>query len=100
MQVREGCFVLIVIVLSLVLLCVVCDWTCLAFVAYLDRRFKWHELVPKREETIGAIGYIPKGTLQAKTAFHTLFFGKYSFNIRSSILLSEIPVSLICALCY
>ena len=59
-----------------------------------------HELVPKREETIGAIGYIPKGTLQAKTAFHTLFFGKYSFNIRSSILLSEIPVSLICALCY
>ena len=41
MQVREGCFVLIVIVLSLVLLCVVCDWTCLAFVAYLDRRFKW-----------------------------------------------------------
>ena len=59
-----------------------------------------HELVPKREETIGAIGYIPKGTSQAKTAFHTLFFGKYSFNIRSSILLSEIPVSLICALCY
>lgn len=61
---------------------------------------KPHELVPKREETIGAIGYIPKGTSQAKTAFHTLFFGKYSFNIRSSILLSEIPVSLICALCY
>ena len=40
MQVREGCFVLIVIVLLFVVLCVVCDWTCLAFVAYLDRRFK------------------------------------------------------------
>ena len=40
MQVREGYFVLIVIVLLFVVLCVVCDWTCLAFIAYHNGRFK------------------------------------------------------------
>ena len=41
MQVREGCFVLIVIGLLFVLLCVLCDCACLTLIAYFNGRFKW-----------------------------------------------------------